>query len=167
MNKILRELFPKTEPNVLISDVSSEEIRDTLNKVKALFFVANVNQENNKKAKNKDNFLILPESEILPHIQYTICVSSADDPNMIPTLSNAAQMLDIPLVLLFSKPKEAYGSTRWVNIVKRSRSNLNVFLSEEISESWNLKNTPSTIGDYTNSDIFTDILKKVEQDYYK
>ncbi len=167
MNKILRELYPTTKSNVLISTISGEDMKSALKAVDASFFVANVSQEENKKTETTDNFLVFPEGDILPHIEYTICVGNADDPNMIPTLSNASQMLDIPMVVLFNKPKEAYGSTRWVNIVKRSKSNLNVFLSEEIAESWNLNNAPSMIGEYTKRDIFTDILKKVEEDYYK
>lgn len=167
MNKILRELFPNTKPNVLISSVSGEDMKSALGGVPAIFFVANTRQVDNKKVDIKDNYLILPEGEILPHIDYTVCVGTPDDPNMIPTLSNASKMLSIPFVTFFSKPKEAYGSIRWINTVRRSASHLNVFLSDEIAQSWNIKNAASAIADYTDSNVFTEILKKVEEDYYK
>lgn len=167
MSRILRELFPKDRHTVLIGSISDEGFDKTLSNVDADFFVANIDQGNNKKVERTDSILILPESDILPHINYTICVGNANDPNMIPTLGNASSMLDIPLVVLFNKPKEAYGSVRWVNMVKRCSSNLNVFLSEEISESWNLNRTPSVICDYTKSEVFTNILNKAEEDYYK
>jgi len=165
MNKILHELLPETRPNVLIGSIVGG-IANPIHQLDANVFVANVDQSKNKEVIIKDNVMIFPDGEILPHIDYQFIIGSADDPNMIQTLGNAANILKVPLIILFDKPTEAYGSVRWVNMIKRCRSDLNVYTSQEIADSWRISG-PMMIADYYNTSVMKHILTKVEEEYYK
>ena len=165
MNKILHELLPETKPNILIGRIAGG-IANPIHHLDANVYVANVDQTKNKEVIIEDNVMIFPDGEILPHIDYQFIIGSADDPNMIQTLGNAANILKVPLIVLFDKPTDAYGSVRWVNMIKRCPSNLNVYTSQEIADSWRISG-PMMIADYYNTSVLRHILTKVEEEYYK
>ena len=167
MSKIFQELVSDIKLNVLMSHINESLVR-TVENVDMTFFVANVDQENNKKSyKDTGNILLFPDGKVLPHILYNVVVGFSNDPSMIATLENASDVLKIPFLLFIDKPASAYGSVRLVNMVKRSRSNVNVFTSNDICHSWNIKNKQHIIANYYDSNQLVETLTTVEQECSK
>jgi len=167
MSKIFQELASDDRLNVLVSNISEPLIK-AMSGVDMTFFVANKNQESNKEVyKDTGNILLFPNGDIFPHILYNMVVGFADDPSMIEILENVANVLNIPFVLFIDKTASSYGSVRLVNLVKRCGSDLNVFTSNVIRHSWNIKDKEYIVANYYDSDQLAKTLTTVEQECKK